>query len=100
MLEKNKKYFDRVLSKLKLAFSESEVVKLLTKKLSETETELGIVISERDELQHNLTLAEKEVKRYRNIEKIYEETIMDSKKTANENRALKLELEEKKSGNT
>lgn len=93
---KKKHYFDRVLDKLKQSFSESEVVTLLTKKLSETEIELGIISSERDEYQDNFLALEKEIKRYRNIEKLHQETIAQSKIIANENRALKIELQEKK----
>lgn len=45
-------YFDRVLIKLKRAYSKDETVLALTKKLSEVEIEFGKAIAYIDELEH------------------------------------------------
>ena len=95
MFDKKSSYFDKVLANMKLAFSESDVVKIMIKKLSETEIELGKVISERDELEENLSLAKKEIKQHVNIQKEFEEKVKENRIIKNENRELKRELAEK-----
>ncbi len=87
--------FNRLFDRLREAYSESEIINMLSKKLSEREIELGKTLSENDELFYKISITEKEIKRLRNIEEQFNQVRLSSKKNADENRQLKLQLKEK-----
>lgn len=77
-------YIDNVLIKLRRTYSKDETVAALDKKLRETEYELGVVRSERDE-------AVSELDRLRKMEKHYKNVIENCKTIRDKNRELKAE---------
>lgn len=84
---KDKEFKRETLIRLKKEFSENDTINLLSKKLSEIETELGIVKSERDEAIYLLELEKKS-------RKIAESRQYDYDGKINEIRTLKMEKKE------
>lgn len=112
---KKETYFDRRLKELKEIYSENDVIKILNKKISELEIEIGTLVSEKDELlylvqknkpqksEDNLEnkhseyiKLEKEVKRLCNLELRFFETFKELVIQKRENKLLQKELDEKK----
>lgn len=90
-------YIDNVVLKLKRKYSKDELVASLNKKLSDAETEVGILKSERDEAIYNLNKVLKldnEVKSRVGQLKIYQ-NMKSEVKTLRE-KCRKLELEKDK----
>lgn len=79
-----KNYLDNVLIKLKRAYSKDETVAALDRKLREARLEIGVLDSEKAELEYKLS-------KYKQLENNYNQAIAASKNQIDKIRELKAE---------
>lgn len=89
---KKKDYYERLFDRLKEAYSESDVVKIISKRLSNAQIEIGILKSEIEEKDYIIEQQKKEIYRLRNIEQLLVREVKEMIE-------LRQELERKKEEN-